>query len=41
MTEALQKLLDNGVLQTGIWETVYMTIPCMWIMIFIQRMGCQ
>jgi D-methionine transport system permease protein len=26
MTEALQKLLDNGVLQTGIWETVYMTI---------------
>ena len=22
----LQKLLDNGILQYGIWETVYMTL---------------
>ena len=26
MTEALQKLLDNNVLQLGIWETIYMTL---------------
>ena len=26
MTEALQKLLDNNVLQLGIWETIYMTV---------------
>ena len=26
MSEMLQKLLDSGVLQTGIWETIYMTL---------------
>ena len=26
MSEILQKLWDNGVLQLGIWETVYMTV---------------
>lgn len=26
MSEMFQKLLDNGVLLTGIWETVYMTL---------------
>ena len=25
MSEMLQKLIDNGILQLGIWETVYMT----------------
>ena len=25
MSEILRKLLDNGILQLGIWETVYMT----------------
>ena len=26
MSEMLQKLLDSGVLQTGIWETIYLTL---------------
>lgn len=25
-TNLLQKLLDNGILQYGIWETIYMTL---------------